>query len=103
YNDAGSGVYFTALALTRTDPAIDFDWTDTSPDPAVQADNFSVRWSGQLLAPATATYTFTTTSDEGVRFYVNGQLVIDNWIAHTAVQNSGSVALAAGQRYDVRL
>ena len=45
FNDAGSGVYFTALALTRTDPAIDFDWASASPDPAVQADNFSVRWT----------------------------------------------------------
>src|SRR5262245_39684227 len=78
FNDAGSGVYFTALVLTRTDSTIDFDWANAAADPAVQADNFSVRWSGQLLAPVTATYTFTTTSDEGVRFYVNGQLVIDN-------------------------
>jgi hypothetical protein len=103
FNDAGSGVYFTALAVTRTDPAIDFDWASGSPDVSVQADNFSVRWSGQLMAPVTATYTFTTTSDEGVRFYVNGLLVIDNWASHTVAQNSGSVALTAGQRYDLRI
>jgi hypothetical protein len=103
FNDAGSGVYFTALALTRTDATVDFDWADTAPDPTVQSDNFSVRWSGQLQAPVTATYTFTTTSDEGVRFYVNGQLVIDNWTSHLVAQNSASVALVADQRYDIRL
>jgi hypothetical protein len=103
FNDAGSGVYFTALAQTRTDATVDFDWADTAPDPLVQADNFSVRWSGQLLAPVTATYTFTTTSDEGVRLYVNGQLVIDNWTSHVATPNSGTVGLVAGQRYDVRM
>jgi hypothetical protein len=103
FNDAGSGVYFTALALTRTDATVDFDWADTAPDLTVQSDNFSVRWSGQLQAPVTATYTFTTTSDEGVRFYVNGQLVIDNWTSHLVAQNSASVALVAGQRYDVRI
>ena len=54
FNDAGSGIYFTALVLTRTDPTVDFDWASGAPDPAVQADNFSVRWSGQVMAPVTA-------------------------------------------------
>src|SRR5258705_5241430 len=53
FNDAGSGVYFTSLALTRTDPAVDFDWADAAPDPLVQADTFSVPWSGHPLAPGT--------------------------------------------------
>ena len=75
FNDAGSGIYFTALVLTRTDATVDFDWAGAAPDPAVQADNFSVRWSGQVMAPVTGTYTFTTTSDDGVRLYVNGQLL----------------------------
>ena len=103
FNDAGSGIYFTALALTRTDPTVDFDWADASPDLQVQADNFSVRWSGQLMAPVTGSYTFTTASDDGVRFYVNGQLVIDNWTDHTLAQNSAIVALVADQRYDIRM
>ena len=103
FNDAGSGIYFTALALTRTDPTVDFDWASSAPDPAVQADNFSVRWSGQVMAPVTGTYTFTTTSDDGVRLYVNGQLLIDNWTDHAVVQNSGTIALVANQRYDIRM
>ena len=102
FNDAGSGVYFTALAVTRTDPVVDFAWP-AAPDPAVQADNFSVRWSGQLQTPVTATYTFTTTSDDGVRLYVNGQLLVDNWTDHAATANSGIIALTAGQRYDIRM
>jgi hypothetical protein len=103
FNDAGSGVYFTALVLTRTDPAVDFDWASASPDPAVQTDNFSVRWSGQVLAPVTGAYTFTTTSDDGVRLYLNGQLLIDNWTDHGVIQNSATIALAADQRYDIRM
>ena len=34
------------------------------------------------MAPVTGTYTFTTPSDDGVRLYVNGQLLIDNWTDH---------------------
>jgi PA14 domain-containing protein/K319-like protein len=103
FNDAGSGVYFTALALTRTDTTVDFDWASGAPDPVVQADNFSVRWSGQVMAPVTGSYAFTTTSDDGVRLYVNGQLLVDNWTDHGVVQNSGTIALAANQRYDIRM
>jgi hypothetical protein len=103
FNDAGSGVYFTALALTRTDATVDFDWANASPDPLVQADNFSVRWSGQVQAPVAGTYTFTTQSDEGVRVWVNGVLLIDNWVDHTLATNSGSISLVAGQRYDIRV
>ncbi len=103
FNDAGSGVYFTALALTRTDPVVDFDWASAAPDPAVQADNFSVRWSGQVLAPVTGAFTFTTTSDDGVRLYVNGQLLIDNWTDHGVTQNSATIALVANQKYDIRM
>ena len=103
FNDAGSGVYFTALILTRTDPTVDFDWASDAPDPQVQADNFSVRWSGQVMAPVTGSYTFTTTSDDGVRLYVNGQPVIDNWTDHLVAPNSAIVALSAGQKYDIRM
>ena len=103
FNDAGSGIYFTSLALTRTDLTVDFDWVDLSPDPLVQADNFSVRWSGQVMAPVSGPYTFTTTSDDGVRLYLNGQLLIDNWTDHLVAQNSATVSLLAGQRYDIRM
>jgi len=103
FNDAGSGVFFTALALTRTDATIDVDWGAGAPDPLVQADNFSVRWSGHVMAPVTGTYTFTTTSSDGVRLYVNGQWVIDNWTDHAAATDTGTVSLVAGQKYDIRL
>ena len=89
--------------LTRTDPTVDFDWAAGAPDPAVQLDNFSVRWSGQVLAPVTGTYTFTTASDEGVRLYLDGQLLIDNWMDHTLTLNTATASLTAGQRYDIRM
>lgn len=62
-----------------------------------------MRWSGQFLAPATATYTFYTTSDDGVRLYLNGQTLIDNWTDHAPVTNSVTVPLNAGQFYPIVL
>jgi len=94
---------FTALRVTRTDATVNFSWFDGSPDPAIGPDTFSVRWTGQVLAPYSQTYTFYTVSDDGVRLWVNGQLIINNWGDHADTENSGTIALSAGQRYDVRM
>jgi hypothetical protein len=83
--------------LVRYDPAVDFDWGDGSPDPAVPADNFSVRWTRTIdLAPGA--YRFLTSSDDGVRIYVNGSLVVDAWGgSHMSSPRSGDVTLGSGQ------
>jgi hypothetical protein len=64
---------------------------------------FSARWTGQVEAPASETVTFYTVSDDGVRLWVNGQQIINNWTNHSATENSGTIALTAGQRYDIRM
>jgi hypothetical protein len=64
---------------------------------------FSVRWNGKVRANAGGTYQFFTLSDEGVRLWVNGSLIISNWAAHGLAEDSGSLSLAAGQFYDVVL
>ncbi len=64
--------------LVRDDPAVDFDWGTGSPDPALPADDFSVRWSRRLGFTA-GTYRFHTSTDDGVRLYVDGQLIIEAW------------------------
>ncbi len=103
------GEYFNNLtlagapALTRVE-AVDFGWGTGSPGPAVGSDNFSARWTGSVLAPATGSYRFRTVSDDGVRLWVNGVQVINNWTDHAATTNtSGTVNLVAGQRYTIRL
>ncbi len=94
---------FTALRLTRTDATVNFNWGRGAPATGIGADTFSVRWTGQVQPQFSETYTFYTTSDDGVRLWVNGQLIIDNWTDHSAVENSGTITLVAGQRYDIRL
>lgn len=104
YNDSSSGGRFTTLAMTRTDASVDFNWSYGAPGSGVQSDRFSVRWTGQVLAPTTGTYRFATTSDDGVRLWVNGQRIINNWNDHGATVNTSSaITLTAGVRYDIRL
>ncbi len=103
-----TGEYFqdldlTSLALARADATIDFDWDLGAPDPLLDADTFSVRWTGQLRPRHSEEYTFITTSDDGVRLWVNGQLVIDHWTDHGVTEDRGTITLEAGQRYDIRM
>lgn len=102
-----TGQYFhnadhTGLALERVE-AVDFNWGASSPAPGVDADSFSVRWTGQVEAIYSETYVFRTSSDERVRLWVDGQLLIDNWNPHAVQNNSATIALVAGQKYDLRL
>ncbi|MDQ3707367.1 MAG: PA14 domain-containing protein, partial [Chloroflexota bacterium] len=89
----------TNLKVARYDAQITFDWGSGSPDPNIAADTFSARWRGKVVAPATGTYTFYTYSDDGVRVWVNGQQVINNWTNHAPTENSGQITLSAGQQY----
>ena len=98
YNNAD----FTALKLTRTDPTVNFDWAYGSPNALIAPDSFSVRWTGQLLAPETASYRFATLNSDGVRLWVNGVQVLSDYSDHSIRWNDGvSINLTAGQKYSV--
>lgn len=64
--------------LVRNDAAVDFSWGTGSPAPEVQPDNFSARWTIQRNAPA-GIYRFNLWVDDGVRVFVDDQLLINGW------------------------
>ena len=109
YNNPSDGIYpledpFTGLpVLTRSDATVDFDWGGSSPAPQINSDHFSVRWTGQVRAPVSGTYTFTVTGDDGVRLFLNGQLVIDGWTDQYPTSYSDTTTLTAGTFYDIEL
>jgi PA14 domain/Domain of unknown function (DUF1929)/Gylcosyl hydrolase family 115 C-terminal domain/Fibronectin type III domain len=100
------GEYYNKIDLTgskktRTDATVNFNWGTGQPDPAVSSDTFSVRWTGQAQPRFSGTYTFYTTSDDGVRLWVNGTQIINNWTDHLVTENSGTITLTANQKYDI--
>ncbi|HEX3149181.1 MAG TPA: PA14 domain-containing protein [Gemmataceae bacterium] len=103
-----SATYFdnkdlTGPTVTRTDAAVDFYWPNV-PVAGIGADTFSTRWSGQLTAIESGYYRFRTFSDDGVRLWVNGKLIVNNWTDHAGMYNtSGTISLKAGQKYDIRM
>ncbi|OFZ29060.1 MAG: hypothetical protein A2622_13290 [Bdellovibrionales bacterium RIFCSPHIGHO2_01_FULL_40_29] len=84
----------------RIDARIAFAWA-TGNAPMGVGNLFSVRWTGQYKAVGATNY-FCTYSDDGVRVWINGALVINNWTDHAPVWNcSGNIALTAGTKYSV--
>src|SRR5687768_2232522 len=69
--------------LQRSEANLDFDWGGGSPDPAISADRFSARWLRYIDVPP-GTYRFTATSDDGIRVWLDGALIIDQWYDHSA-------------------
>ena len=100
--DYYNGMNFETHVLTRIDPQIDFNWGDPgSPDPAVGDNQFSARWTGEVEAAFTETYTFYATGDDGVRLWIDGQQLVDGWIDQGATEYSGTIDLVAGQSYSL--
>ena len=93
----------TGLVLTRIDPMVNFSWGLGTPAPQMPADRFSVRWAGKLQARHAGTHQFHTLSDEGIRLWVDGQLLIDHWTPHSMVEDTKPLALRPGQYYDIRI
>jgi PA14 domain len=94
---------FTDSKLVRTDRTIDFDWGSGSPSVQIAPDSFSVRWTGQIQPTASGAYTFYTQSDDGVRLWVNGKLLIDHWTSHATTEDRGTIDLAVGQKYALKM
>ena len=95
---------FTMQKFFQTDPQVNFDWGSGSPSNTIAADTFSVRWSGLLLAPETGSYQFSTLNNDGARLYVNGQLLIDDFVDQTTSWIDGpTIALTAGQKYELQM
>jgi len=108
---------FRDLFVTRIDPQVYCYWNpgfqathpdglkpdfEIRPPEGLRADTFSVRWTGEIEALNTEAYTFTTGADDGVRLYLNGELIIDDWADHDRTETSSDpIDLVAGQRYPI--
>jgi hypothetical protein len=99
YNDLN----FQNPKITKVDSSINFDWNYSSPDQAIEAETFSVRWQGKIRPRFSEIYTFSLYSDDGVKLWIDGQLIIDNWTDHPPTENKGVIKLDANKDYDIKL
>lgn len=95
--------HFKGSSFTRTDATVDFNWGPRQQPPPGIITPFSVRWEGQLEAIYSEMYTFKTITDDGVRLWVNGQLIIDNFTSGGLRENTGKMTLEADKKYAIKL
>ena len=105
--DGLKGEYFrsnnlTRLSFTRTDGTVNFDWGSGSPSIFLGRDDFSVRWSGVVQPRFSGTYTFYGFSTDGVRVFVNNQLLLNKLATKNGnIEGQGQLTLTAGQNYPI--
>ena len=103
------GEYFANKDLSgvpvfvRIDPQIHFEWQMGSPDPRIPVDHYSVRWTGKIVPVVSGTYTFGASTDDGVRLYLDGKLLFDNWYDRGATLDAVTLHFEAGRSYDLRV
>jgi beta-glucosidase len=90
-------------ALKRVDETVNFDWGMGKPAPQLPADNFSARWTGKLTPTVSGKYRLGAIADDGVRIYLDGKLIAEDWTEHAPTTVTAEVTLQAGQSYDVKM
>lgn len=89
-------------AFEKQDEQLNFKWTLYSPDPEkLQPDNYSIRWTGKLAAPASGKYQLGLKGNDGFRLYINGKLLIDNWEKLSYSTKTVDIDFIKNQKYDL--
>lgn len=96
---------FTGSVANGIDPSINYDWGNhLSPaPPSIKGTTFSARWMGLVKPLYSERYTFSVRSNDGVRVWLAGKLIIDSWKAQPRATHTGSVTLGADKLYDLRI
>lgn len=89
--------------LVRIDSAVDFHWTLSPPAPGIPLDHYSVRWTGTLTAGPRPVHRLGVDGNDGYRLYLDGKLLIDDWIKRSHGSRLAAVELAPGSVHDIRL
>ncbi|MBS1506350.1 MAG: glycoside hydrolase family 3 C-terminal domain-containing protein [Bacteroidetes bacterium] len=103
------GEYFNNIqlsgspVLSRVDKEVNFGWTLYSPDPKINYDFYSVRWSGKIKSPVTGKIKIGIEGNDGYRLYLNNKLVLDNWKSQTFTTRLAEVDFEKDATYDIRI
>lgn len=87
--------------LTRSEGSLNYNWNGASPATGVPGQNFSARWTRQQYFDG-GDYTFRAQSDDGIRVWINNDLIIDHWQDGASPTLEAKRNLAAGT-YQLRV
>lgn len=88
---------------TNQDQTIDFHWTLYSPDEKLQADHYSVRWTGELIAPESGEFQIGLEGNDGFRLYLDDKILIDRWNKQSYHKDLANHSFVKGKKYAIRI
>ena len=96
---------FQHPALSRIDSGISFNWALGSPDPALEPDNFSVRWTGFVTPKFSENFSFLFDADDAARLWVNGSEVPQTDFKKSKNEPAAPlpIPLKAGEKYSLKM
>ncbi len=103
------------ITKTRIDANIDFYWARNTPLKPIKEDHFNVNWEGFITPNFSETYTLEAKADDGIRVYIDGKLVLDQWknkdqeFEGNVMNNvntekaSNTITLIKGKKYSIKV
>lgn len=97
------GTNFERLDTVVYVPNIDQEWFDVPPVPGIDPHECSIRWTGDLVTAKSGKYTFSARVDDGIRVWIDDEIIIDQWDLHDVGQFKGTKDLVANKKYDLKV
>ena len=100
----GGRTWFNDSICSQIDSVVNKNWGDTSPGCGIDKDFWNARWTGEIQALYTETYTFYLTINDIGRLWINNQLIIDQWTG-SGLGNTftGTISMKAGEKVPIKL
>lgn len=101
--DYYDGVNFYRQVGTKIETEINYYWKHYPPFEGMDPKDCSIRWTGRLMSPKTENITFLALFDDGLRVWLGGDLIIDNWELNDTGYAKKTVNLKKGEYYDIKI
>ena len=87
----------------RSDRTINFNWIFSLPNPELDANCFSVAWTGSVIMPHTMDGCIGLSTQDSMRLYVDDELLIDGWGKDKSADQALDFHFEAGRAYKIRI
>lgn len=95
--------FLTGTPQTRVDKEVNFDPVNNPPDSYTNNRHKSMRWTGYLIPNVSGAYKIGVNSDDGIRLWLNNELVVDDWRNRGATTDQVEITMEAGKKYAIKL
>ncbi len=98
-----NGTNFEKLVSEKQVNNIQDEWDNTPPVEGLDPHFCSIRWTGKIVAGKTATYVFSAIVDDGIRVWIDDELIINQWDLNDFGVFEGRKILEGFKQYDIKV